>query len=103
MNNQRREGSIADLERDLAELTNIAVDLSGGVVDRVVLVSISDSSVTLFAERAPKQQIAGEIDEFKDVLGAHAATLGTYFVDITRTSRRAVNKPELNAGDGLHP
>ena len=101
--NQFRQSSIADFERDLAELTNIAVDLSGGVVGRVVLVSIPDWSVTPFAEGAPKQQIAGEIDEFNDVIRAHAGTLGAYFVDITQTSRRAANEPDLIAGDGLHP
>ena len=68
----------------------------------MVLVSIPDWSVTPFAEGAPKQQIAGEIDEFNDVIRAHAGTLGAYFVDVTQTSRRTVNEPDLIAVDGLH-
>jgi acyl-CoA thioesterase-1 len=102
VNNQFRQSSITDFERDLAELTNIAVDLSGGVVSRVVLVSIPNWSVTPFAEGAPKQQIAGEIDEFDDVIRAQAGTLVAYFVDVTQTSIRAVNEPDLIAVDGLH-
>ena len=103
VNNQFRQGTVVDFEADLAELTKTSIDLVGGDASRVILLSIPDWSVTPFAEGSPKDQIAGEIDEFNAVVRAQAETSGTHFIDITPISRRAENELELVASDGLHP
>ena len=103
VNNQFRQGTIVDFEADLAELTKTSIDLVGGDAGRVILLSIPDWSVTPFADGAPKSEIAGEIDNFNDVVRAQAEASGTHFINITPISRLAANESDLIASDGLHP
>jgi lysophospholipase L1-like esterase len=103
VNNQFRNGTVSDFEVGLSNLIEKAIDLAGGNVANVVLISIPDWSVTPFAEGAPKQDIAKSIDEFNAVILELAEESGAKFVDITAISRRAGEQPELIAADGLHP
>ncbi len=103
VNNQFRDGTVADFEAGFAGLVESAVRFADGAPERVVLISIPDWGATPYAEGAPRQQIGETIDEFNDVIRATAVQVGAHFVDVTEISRRAPDEPELIADDGLHP
>lgn len=103
VNNQFRNGSPANFESDLTELTNSAVQLAAGDARRVVLISVPDWGATPFAEGAPRDDISSEIDGFNSIIRSQAISSGTRFVDITEISRRASRNLDLISDDGLHP
>lgn len=103
VNNQFRGGTVSDFETELSGLIESAIDFAGGDANRVVLLSIPDWGVTPFADGAPKQEIAAEIDQFNDVIRDLAMAEKVRFISITEISRRAASERELIADDGLHP
>ncbi len=50
-----------------------------------------------------RNQISTEINLFNNSLKSFANIYGLKYVDVTEISRRAINEPNLIAGDNLHP
>jgi len=105
VNNQYRSRPVEEYRTQLRALIQRAIIYAGGNPGRVILVSIPDWSATPFAAGSSRDlaQIAREIDAYNAVKREEAARSGTTFVDITPGSRKAAKRPDLVAGDGLHP
>lgn len=80
----------------------VAQSLAGERTGRVVVLSIPDWGVSPFAPERGRAEIAREIDAFNAVNHAVAARAGARYVDITASSRAAVDRSCFVA-DGLHP
>ena len=100
----RRLGAYA-FHAGLESLLSRAVSYARNEPARVLAISIPDWGVTPFAKADPRGAlaIAKEIDEFNALIQERARTIGTSFVDVTQTSRRAARDRALLAPDGLHP
>jgi lysophospholipase L1-like esterase len=108
VNNQYRGESATDYRTDFAQLLERAIALTGGIPDRVLVLSIPDWSVTPFAQQAQSrgvqpQQVASEIDAFNAVNRALATDAGTTYIDITPISRQRTDPQRYFVSDGLHP
>jgi lysophospholipase L1-like esterase len=103
VNNQFRSASVSDFADELDTLTGLAIGFAGSEADRVILISIPDRGVTPFAEGAPRDEIASEIDEYNEIIRVQAERSGVRFIDVTGISRRAATELDLVAADGLHP
>lgn len=103
VNNQYRGRSAEEYSIQFRALLQKALALAGGRKNRVVVLSIPDWGVTPFAEGRDRAAIAREIDIYNKVNREIAAEAGVHYVDITPGTREAANRPELVAGDGLHP
>jgi len=80
-----------------------AVGWAGGEPGRVLVLSIPDWGVTLFAEDRDRAAIAAEIDRFNAVNREETARAGARWVDVTPESRRLAGNRGAFAADGLHP
>lgn len=80
-----------------------AIELAGGFSDRVLVLSIPDWSVTPFAEGRDRAELSELIGIFNSVNWAEAGSAHARYVDITKSSQRARNRPDLLAAGGLHP
>ena len=103
VNNQYRGRDLSNFREELTELIDIAVRSADSVASRVIVLSIPDWGVMPFAEGRDRDEIAGEIDAFNDVVREECSYAGVKFYDITAISRKAANDPSLVAGDALHP
>ncbi len=111
VNNQYRGGPTAvDLAKsvevfrpELKALVKRAVGFARGDQRHVVIVSIPDWGVMPFGKASGRPDISAQIDAFNEVCHAEARAAGVGFVDVTAISRKALDQPELVAGDGLHP
>jgi lysophospholipase L1-like esterase len=103
VNNQYRGRSSDEYRAQFRSLLARAVGFAGGQAGRVVVLSIPDWSVTPFAARRDRANIAGEIDTFNAINRDEATHAGARYVDVTPISRRAADEPALLAPDGLHP
>ena len=101
VNNQYRGREAEQYRGEFAALLQRAIGFAGGDASRVIVVSIPDWGVTLFAEGRDRAQIAREIDQYNAVNREEAARAGAHYVDITPISRGT--DPALVAEDGLHP
>lgn len=103
VNDQYRGREIGDFERRFRALLDRALAYAGNRVDRVIVLSIPDWSVTPFARGRDRVRIAADIDRFNSVVQRDVATAGARFVDVTAISRRAASEPDLVGPDELHP
>lgn len=103
VNNQYRGGDIEEYRAEFVFMLDKSIEFAGGEVDRVIVLSIPDWSVTPFAADRDRGKIAAEIDRFNAVNREETARAGVHYVDVTPISREAVHDPALIAGDGLHP
>jgi len=103
VNNQYRGRGTEEFRTQFVRLLDQAVAFAGGVPERVVVLSIPDWGVMPFAEGRDRDAIGQEIDAFNQIKRAEAEQRGVPFVDITDISRRAADRPDLVAPDGLHP
>jgi lysophospholipase L1-like esterase len=103
VNNQYRGRDIEEYREGFVFLLNKAIEYAGGDVKRVIVFSIPDWGVTPFAYGRNTTQIADEIDAFNGVNLEEATKAGAHYVDVTPTSRLALNDKSLIASDGLHP
>ena len=104
VNNQYRGRELGNYRTQLAALLQRAVELAGGNVRRVVMVSTPDWGVTRFALEQGRNpsRIATEIDAFNAAASTLARANGIEFVDITAISRARAT-PDMLVADGLHP
>ncbi|HNB40804.1 MAG TPA: SGNH/GDSL hydrolase family protein [Anaerolineales bacterium] len=103
VNNQYRGRGLEEYREGFIFLLNKAIEYAGGDVKRVVVFSIPDWGVTPFAYGRDTTQIANEIDAFNKVNLEESTKAGAHYVDVTPSSRLALNDKTLIASDGLHP
>lgn len=103
VNNQYRGRGLEEYREGFIFLLNKAIEYAGGDVKRVVVFSIPDWGVTPFAYGRDTTQIANEIDAFNKVNLEESTKAGVHYVDVTPSSRLALNDKTLIASDGLHP
>jgi len=103
VNNQFQGRSEEEYRQQFSELLKRAVGLAGGEVGQVVVLSIPDWSVMPFGRNFDAKRMSGEIDRFNAICREETVGAGAGYVDVTATSRGATTRPELIAGDGLHP
>jgi lysophospholipase L1-like esterase len=103
VNNQYRGYPVESYREDFQFLLGKAIEYAGGEPRKVIVLSIPDWGITPFATGRDYAQIAQEIDEFNAVNREEATSAGAHYVDVTAISRKALQDPELIAGDGLHP
>lgn len=105
VNDQYRGGRPEAYRPAFAAMLRRAAALAGGVASHVVVLSIPDWSVTPFAgdSGTDTARIAGEIRGFNQVNRQETRLAGAFYVDVTPSSRRALDDRSLLAGDGLHP
>ncbi|MFN8433270.1 MAG: SGNH/GDSL hydrolase family protein [Anaerolineales bacterium] len=103
VNNQYRGRGAEEYREGFVFLLNKAIEYAGGDVKRVVVFSIPDWGVTPFAYGRDTTQIANEIDAFNNINLEESNKAGVHYVDVTPSSRLALNDKTLIASDGLHP
>lgn len=84
-------------------LLNTSVSLAGNQRDHVFVVSIPDYSITPFAAGSDTATIHRQIDQFNLINKQVTAQSQCNYLDITPSTREALNDPSLLAADGLHP
>ncbi len=102
VNNQYRGYPTEQYRKEFEILLNQAISFAGGKKDRVLVVSIPDYGVTPFgAEKA--ETINRELREYNQINQEISAGYRVEWTDIFEISKQAKDKPELIAGDQLHP
>ena len=103
VNNQYQGKSLEEYKNQFSILVQDAIKYAGNDKNRVFVLSIPDYSVTPYAKGSDTERIASEINLFNAANLSISNSYGVHYIDITSISREAKNKPELIAGDGLHP
>jgi lysophospholipase L1-like esterase len=103
VNNQFQGRSEDEYRQQFSELLRRGIALAGGKAGRVVVLSIPDWSVMPFGRNFDAKRMSGEIDRFNSICREESVGAGAGYVDVTGVSRGATTRPELIAGDGLHP
>ncbi len=105
VNNQYRGYSQDTYRKEFTELLATAISFAGGDKNKVYVISIPDWGLTEFAKNSGRdlKTISKEIDAFNEINKQETEASGITYVDITPISRQAIKKPNLIAGDGLHP
>lgn len=103
VNDQYQFHDTAGYRQRFLNILNTAIQLAGSHRDHVFVLSIPDYSVTPFARNSDTAFIRRQIDQFNVI--NKEVTLQNYcnYLDITPSTREAVNDPSLIATDGLHP
>lgn len=103
VNNQYQGRSQSEYAIEFTELLNTAIQYAGNNTKRVAVLSIPDWGVTPFANGRDRALISSQIDSFNAINKQIAITKGVNYINITPSTRMAVNDPSLVATDGLHP
>lgn len=103
VNNQYRRLSLEAYRTEFERLLELAVSLTDGEPDRVIVLSIPDWSVTPYAQGRDRSAIAAEIEQFNAANRAIADRAGVRYINVTPISQQAADQPGLLADDGLHP
>lgn len=80
-----------------------AIQLAGNKPNHVFILSIPDYSVTPFAANMDTAMIRQQIDWFNAINKEVTVQNACNYLDITPSTREAINDPSLIANDGLHP
>ncbi|QNF33479.1 SGNH/GDSL hydrolase family protein [Adhaeribacter swui] len=102
VNNQYRGQSLETYQTEFRELLQTAIKFAADKPRHVLVLSIPDWGVTPFAEDRDQKKIAQEIDAFNTVAQKECEQLNVTFVDITPTSRKALQNGSYVAPDMLH-
>ena len=102
VNNQYQGRSVESFAPEFEELLQKSIDLAGGNVERVFVLSIPDYGKTPFGA-AKEEQIGKELDAYNQVSKEICARYDVAYFDITPISREAKDDLELIAEDKLHP
>ncbi len=103
VNNQYRGYPRAAYRVEFSALLEQAIGFAGGEPARVVVLSIPDWSVTPFASGRDTDAIRRQVTAFNRINRAESMSRGVHYIDVTDSSRRAIDQPDLLAADGLHP
>lgn len=103
VNNQYRGRSLAEFGTQFEALLLVAISFAGNNTNNVFVLSIPDWGATPFAEGRERNKIASEIDAFnalkKEITWKHKVQ----FIEITASSREALQDVHSVAQDKLHP
>lgn len=102
VNNQYQGKSLDVYKVEFEELLNTAIALAGGNRHKVFIVSIPDYGFTPFG-KDNQLEITKAINSFNQVNEQFAREYQIQYINITDLSREGLDRPELIAGDGLHP
>ena len=103
VNNQYREQSIMEYKEQFESLLNRAIELAGGKTTHCFVLSIPDYSVTPFAREKDGVKISKEIDAYNNLNKALCIQYKVPYIEITTDFRKAKEKEDYIAPDGLHP
>jgi lysophospholipase L1-like esterase len=101
VNNQYQRKDISTFEPDLIEIVDRVLEVTDQDTSRIFIISIPDYAYTPFGRAKPS--ISKEIDAYNSLKKRVASNYNIAFIDITPISRLGLDRPELVAGDGLHP
>ncbi len=103
VNNQYRGRTVENYKSEFEALLKKTIQFAGKKEEHVVILSIPDWGITPFAKERDSNQIANEIDAYNAAAKEIATKYKVHFIDITPSTREAVNDNSLLASDGLHP
>lgn len=105
VNNQYRGRSVTEYQMEFEQMLLKAIGFAGNLPNHVWVLSIPDWGVTPFASANDKdsKKVAQEIDEFNSAKKQVCEKYGVNYIDITEEYRQIGEKPEMLAGDQLHP
>ena len=103
VNNQYQGKTQEQYRTEFRMLLNKSIQFANNKINRVIVVSIPDYSVTPFANGYDKAKIAAQIDSFNLINKEISQAAGVGYLDITPSTRMAATDTELVAYDGLHP
>jgi lysophospholipase L1-like esterase len=103
VNNQYRNLSAEDYKNDFEFLLKKALHFADDKNDHVIVLSIPDYSVTPFVKEQDRKKIAEEIDTLNNINTAIAKQCKVNYINITESTRGAMNDTSLISEDRLHP
>ena|ERR1051326_8007772 len=103
VNNQYRGRTIEDYKPQFESLLKQAIKFAANKTEHVIVLSIPDWGVTPYAEGRDRKKIAEEIDAYNAANKMIAEKYKVHYIDITTSTREAINDRTLLANDGLHP
>lgn len=103
VNNQYRHLPQTQYSDEFTLLLNKAIAYAGNIKKRVFVLSIPDYSVTPFASGSDRLLISSQVDSFNVINQQLTIAAGCNYLNITTSTRQALNDPSLVASDGLHP
>jgi lysophospholipase L1-like esterase len=103
VNNQYRNLNAEDYKNDFEFLLKKALHFADDKNDHVIVLSIPDYSVASFAKEKDRKKIVDEIDILNNINAAIAKQNKVNYLNITESTREAVDDTSLIAEDGLHP
>lgn len=103
VNDQYQNRDIKKYPQRFQWLLEKAIQLAGGKVNHVFVVSIPDYSVTPYGQKREPIMISEEIARYNTINQQISNRLGVTFINITPISEHAENNVALIADDGLHP
>lgn len=103
VNNQYRGQSIVAYKEEFEALLNKGIALAGGKTAHCFVLSIPDYSLTPFAKEKDTAKISREIDAYNNLTRALCIQYKVPYIEITADLRKAKEKEDYIAPDGLHP
>jgi len=102
--NDQFEGFGAKRYRDgFTRLLQVAIELTSGHPEHVIVLSIADYSMTPFAQSMDTEAIRSEIAAFNVINHQLSIEAAAQYVELGASSQHAIQDPALLADDGLHP
>lgn len=102
VNNQYRGLSVEDYATDFEFLLKKAIHFAAEKSNHVIVLSIPDWGYTNFAKGKETKKITEDIDVFNAINKSISLQHKVHYVEITGSSRKAINDSSLLAADGLH-
>lgn len=103
VNDQYQNKPFDQYETNFRNLLDMAIELAGGDMDKVMVISIPDYAYTPFGQKQDPEKISQELDAYNAVNREITNQYNITYFDITPISRLGLIRPELVAGDQLHP
>lgn len=103
VNDQYDGIDIAKYEKNFAELLATAIELSGNRPSRVFVLSIPDYSAVPFIAASDKARVSKEVEAFNAVNKKITLENNIAYIDITPSTKAAIDDLSLVASDNLHP
>ena len=102
VNNQYRDRSIENYQKEYTELLERAINFAGGNPNHVFVLSVPDWGVTPFAEGRDREKIAKGIDAYNKAKRIITASYKCNYLEVTESSRFHGTVEEYLVGDKLH-
>lgn len=103
VNNQYQNKPFSLFDIQFKELVDQAINFADGNIDKVVVLSIPDYSVTPYVSAENKTIVATDLKKYNTRKREICESKGVTFIDITPISKLAAVDSSLLADDNLHP